>query len=522
MTGTQARRDLRFWLGIVVALALGWFFGDLLHRWVLAASTGDEDGPWHLACGRLIVETGAVPRTDPFCFTTGGLDWVNLNWLAQVVLFRLDRAYGLEGPLALSSAMFALGVSLTGLACRGRPSVRLVGFVITAGTVLLVRGIRPQIITFALFAAIVALLQAPAPGETATDPDPAPALGPWRLAGAGALLLLWDHLHGGFVWGWCLLGADALGSAIVTSLRAGGPRLPRRAVECAGLIGLGMLGFAAHPHGFAALEHALLYLRRLGPDQLARVVELQPLGVTSATDRAALAYAAALLLGWALARRAVRAQEVVVGLLFLVQMLAIRRSSTALVLSTAPSFVRCWSVALGRARPLARPLELLDAVLRPAALAAPWALLAATMLWIAVWVPRRAHPGEPGDPTDPGWDRSYLPCAVVAHLRARGGSERVFGEYTAGGMLDWALGPTGRVFMDGRGDLHGRGHGYADYLAIVDLTPGWEERLRRADVGLAVQRADSPIARALRGRGWRVADEADGWQLLERPPAEER
>ena len=57
-----------------------------LSGWVILAG-GDlfevisYDGPWHLACGRLIVETGAVPHSDPFCFTSEGVRWQNLNWL---------------------------------------------------------------------------------------------------------------------------------------------------------------------------------------------------------------------------------------------------------------------------------------------------------------------------------------------------------------------------------------------------------------------------------------------------------
>lgn len=508
------RRDLAWWLGVVVALAASVAALDLLHRRVLAGALTDLDAPWHLATGRLIVETGQVPRVDPFCFTSDGLDWVNLNWLAQWALYRAFLAWGMEGPMAIGSAAYVATLVLAAAGLRGRPLPRLLALAFVALSALMVRGIRPQVLTYVALAGLVLLLL-PRRGHDDVDVDP--PLGWRRLVVAAALLLVWDHLHGGFVWGWCLLAGDAAGAAI-SSWRRGGPPVARRSVELAALVAVGMLGFAVHPHGFAALEHALLYTRRLGPLQLQRIQKLQPLTFSSPVDWVAVAYFGLLLAGWVLGRERVRARDLVLGVGFALMTIAIRRSFVALVLVTAPCLVACSSHALDRLGTRARSLATIERVLAPTARLLPWVAAVGTALWVGLWVPlRRAHEVAPGDPTHPAFDRVLFPTDVAAWLATRGGDGRIFNDYGAGGLFAWALYPARRIFVDGRGDLHARGRGYSDYVSIVELAPGWRELLASYDIELAAVRGESRLAAALRQEGWTVVFEAQGMVVLAPP-----
>src|SRR5687767_7743530 len=65
----------------------------------------DYDELWHLACGRVIVETASVPLRDPFTFTAGETPWVNANWLAQLVLWTLHARGGLALVWLLGTAL---------------------------------------------------------------------------------------------------------------------------------------------------------------------------------------------------------------------------------------------------------------------------------------------------------------------------------------------------------------------------------------------------------------------------------
>src|SRR5215510_16377384 len=41
----------------------------------------DSDTGWHIRAGELILETGAIPRSDPFSHTMGGREWFAWEWL---------------------------------------------------------------------------------------------------------------------------------------------------------------------------------------------------------------------------------------------------------------------------------------------------------------------------------------------------------------------------------------------------------------------------------------------------------
>ena len=45
----------------------------------------DGDTYWHVAAGRLIIDTRGVPATDPFSFTFRGQPWTAHEWLAEVL-----------------------------------------------------------------------------------------------------------------------------------------------------------------------------------------------------------------------------------------------------------------------------------------------------------------------------------------------------------------------------------------------------------------------------------------------------
>lgn len=52
---------------------------------------------WHLATGRWIVEHRALPLTDPFAVASDRGEWVNGEWLFEVVLHGFERVAGIPG-----------------------------------------------------------------------------------------------------------------------------------------------------------------------------------------------------------------------------------------------------------------------------------------------------------------------------------------------------------------------------------------------------------------------------------------
>ncbi len=79
--------------GLRLGTALMFFLaavGFLIGRRAL----GDNSFFTHFATGRLILESGSVPSTDPYSFTAQGEPWVVQSWLASVIYAGLDSLTG--------------------------------------------------------------------------------------------------------------------------------------------------------------------------------------------------------------------------------------------------------------------------------------------------------------------------------------------------------------------------------------------------------------------------------------------
>src|SRR5471032_1629691 len=63
-----------------------------------------QDYFWHLATGRWIVEHHALPAVDPFGIASARTEWIDGEWLFQVLLY---WTYAAGGHVAVSAALAA-------------------------------------------------------------------------------------------------------------------------------------------------------------------------------------------------------------------------------------------------------------------------------------------------------------------------------------------------------------------------------------------------------------------------------
>ncbi len=68
----------------------------------------DVDIFWQLKTGQIIWETHRVPHTDLFSFTRAGQEWIDAQWLFQVIIYGLYRVWGYAG-------MILFGAFISGL-----------------------------------------------------------------------------------------------------------------------------------------------------------------------------------------------------------------------------------------------------------------------------------------------------------------------------------------------------------------------------------------------------------------------
>jgi hypothetical protein len=172
----------------------------------------DADLWGHLTFGRDIALTGQPEQPDRYSFTTDR-PWVNHEWLAEAVFFRVYDAAGSAGLVALKVAIIALALALVWrqLACE-RASVLVMTVLLCltfAGTYWRTHSVRPQLFSVVLFATVLCVMARVDDGRRRML---------WLIP---PVMALWVNLHGGWI-----VGAAAV--AIWAAWHAMAPARTRR------------------------------------------------------------------------------------------------------------------------------------------------------------------------------------------------------------------------------------------------------------------------------------------------------
>jgi hypothetical protein len=176
----------------VIALVMG------LGLYRFAHTLADPDIWGHLAIGRLYHETGRIRQVDPFSYVTAGHEWLNFEWLYELVLYRIFAALGTSGLIVFKVAvgLILLGVVYRVLCHQGIPAERagIIVVVLIHFFVPFLITVRPHLVTYTFFLLVLLLLRAMDRGDAR-----------WLYA-APALFAVWANLHPGFLAGLGVLG----------------------------------------------------------------------------------------------------------------------------------------------------------------------------------------------------------------------------------------------------------------------------------------------------------------------------
>lgn len=172
---------------------------------------------WHMATGRLIVETGQIPTTDSFSYTQAGQPFYNQSWLGQLLMYGL---YGLGGAPLVIIAQAALLAGTYGLLLRlclrrtGRLRVS-VAFLLLATMPASFDNwiVRPQTYALPLFVVYLYVLDGWRRGGAGGRAGRPIGL-PLRLWALPILAVIWVNLHGSFVLGGALIGLTFVGEGL--------------------------------------------------------------------------------------------------------------------------------------------------------------------------------------------------------------------------------------------------------------------------------------------------------------------
>lgn len=434
----------------------------------------DGDAGWHIRTGQLILQSGTVPRHDPFSFSRPDQTWFAWEWLADVIFARFHAWGGLEAVAGFAAvALCASGVLLLcWLLRRGVGLWIALGVTLGAISASTIHYLaRPHLFSLLMFPLALWILD-----EDRRRRSPLV----WILAPLSAL---WANLHGGFAAWLATLALLPLASAAEHNWSAV-RRYASLTVACAGAT-------LANPYGWHLHAHIFEYLRSSWI--LDNVQEFQSPRIR---DENMLLFAALLLAGVALSSRALARRQWFEGALVLVWALAALRSARHIpfyVVVAAPviaSECASWWASWARGSPHGGVVRVLwgsgQEIGRSRRLG-PWAaVLGAVALWLVLPQPRIVD-----------FPASRFPAAALSGNLARlTVPARVLTSDQWADYLIFRLYPRQRVFFDGRSDFYGPALG-ADYQVLLSAAPQWPEILSRYDFDIALLPFDWPLGSVL-------------------------
>jgi hypothetical protein len=186
------------------ALLFGLFIFSVAIFWMNRVFLFDPDTYWHIGIGRWILLERTFPRHEIFSHTAAGQPWVNMEWLAQIMLALTYDWLGWGGLILLCGLLIALTFFLLYalLARELHATVALGAATISLLFASIQFSARPHLLTFPIIVVWTACL------ARASEESRRPSL--WLLP----LMVLWANLHGGFTLGLFLAAGFGLEATV--------------------------------------------------------------------------------------------------------------------------------------------------------------------------------------------------------------------------------------------------------------------------------------------------------------------
>ena len=170
------RTVIALWLRALVITTL--LFGLIASGFT---SVFNNDVGFHIRIGATIWDTGNAPSTDHYSYTADGADYLDQEWLSQLLLYWTDRFFGVPGLVVLKGLLLLAAFALIVWASRGNFFV-LALTILACGIMVQNRlQIRPHMLSWVFIGALLVLQKKS-----------------WRT-GITVLLALWANSHASFV-----------------------------------------------------------------------------------------------------------------------------------------------------------------------------------------------------------------------------------------------------------------------------------------------------------------------------------
>ncbi len=447
----------------------------------------DPDFWWHLRTGQLILQTHAIPHSDPFSFTNSGKPWVAHEWLSELFIYELYRL-GSYGLLIFVFSLVITGAFLLAYLRspqESRPYVAgftlLLGAIATAPT----WGARPQMISLFITSLFLYLLDRYRTERKLKYIIPLPLI-----------TLVWVNLHAGYFLGLAIVSiyiagdlVDLLKAELQKTASLEAPTLKSILILCA-VLGVSILATLANPNGLHILLYPFQTLTSPAMQQFIQEwfspdfhqLEWQPLAW----------FILAFIGAGMLAKKPISPTKILLTLFFGYAALRSMRFVPLFAIAAIPILAEQVD-SLVRIRFEVKPSRRLQKWIVPI-------LLVCTVLVVGlrfVQVVQGQSKSEAGT----------FPKTAVDWIVKNQPEGNLFNSYGWGGYLIWRLYPQYPVYIDGRADVYGDKFIFA-YMDVYRARPGWEQALDTQAVHLVLVEPESGLASALRqSSSWQVVYE---------------
>jgi len=438
----------------------------------------DPDFWWHLRTGQLILQTHAIPHTDPFSYTMVGKPWITHEWLSEIIIYVLFRLGGYGLLIFTFSIFITAAFLLTYL--RSAPRIRpyVAGFVLLLGAVATAPtwGVRPQMISLLLASLFLFLLDRYIKKGNLYFLVPLPFI-----------MLAWVNLHAGYFLGLVLIVIYITGG-LVELLLSGFIKIEQtlHATSLKSILtlcitlGVCILLTLANPNGVLIIIYPFQTLTSSSMQQFIQEwfspdfhqLMWQP-----------LAWLILALIGAGMvSKKSISATNILLTIGFGYAALISMRNIPFFALAAIPVL----SDQVGSLINIHTSGYVPGKLYRFLVLFLLAGILLITCLRFIQVVQEQ-----------PRTELENFPKTAVDWLQNNAPAGNLFNSYNWGGYLIWRLYPQVRVYIDGRADVYGDAFIF-DYLSISNAEPGWEGKLNGQDIKTVLVESNAPLADALR------------------------
>ena len=452
----------------------------------------DSDAGWHIRTGQQILQSGILPRTDPFSFTAASKPWFAWEWLADITVGTIYQFAGLAGVALFYASALATAVWLwfqLNWAAGGNFLFAALFAAPMLSTTNLHWLARPHVLSWLFLLATVRFAIRPRSGPVA-------------LIGVALVSALWTNIHASFLMGPVTLLVYAVGAGLRSFIFNTDRHTDwqhARALSIAAAVAIAATFL--NPYGFALHRHVVTYLTDTalldrvgefqsfnfhlsGSTQILLTLGIAATGAILSLSRKDVGSFLQIALLLALALRSARG-------LPLVALLALPLANGAITqaLRNATGLLASFRKTLDTALNYGDSLRSIDLRLNGILWAPALLLLAAATLRIPAIA---AHTGFPA---------AEFPVTASAEIAKLPLTARILAPDKFGGYLIFRFAGTRPVFFDGRSDLYGAQF-LADYATMTQLRPGWQAILNRYNFTHALLPPNAPLLAALESAGW--------------------